>query len=123
MTVNSSVVSTHDTSERKDQSVFDSSDDILSKEPQVIHETRSQKHAKVNGQHEQHAETKEPSPQRSEISTTNIRVSKRSSSRPQKRQKKSNSPSQSSLNQGIKAIFAIFSTLFATFCWQPSYNL
>jgi hypothetical protein len=115
MTVSSSVESTHDTSERKDQSAFDSSDDILSKEPPVIHETRSQKHAKVNGQHDEHAETKEPSPQRSEISTTNVRVSTRISARPQKRQKKSNSSPQPSVNQGIER-FSYYFIIVGIWC-------
>ena len=102
MTVSSSVVSARDTSGRKDQTTFDSSDDTLSKEPTVFHETRSQKQAKVNGQQHEYAETKEPSLHQPELSSSSVRVSTRSSARPQKRRRKSITSPQPAVQLGTR---------------------
>lgn len=106
MTINSNGISTRDTPGRKDQTTLDPSDGTLGKESTVFHETRSQKLAKVNGQQEDHAETKEPSPNQPELSSSNIRISTRSSARPQKRQRKTLSSPQSGVHQGKAMIFS-----------------
>lgn len=104
MTVNSNALSTHDTSGRKDQTTLGPTDGTLSKDSTVLHETRSQKLARVNGQQDDHAETKEPSPNQPEFSSPNVRVSTRSSTRPQKRQRKSLSSPQATVQQGKREI-------------------
>lgn len=100
MTINSNGISTRDTQGRKDQTTVDLSDSVLGKEPTVFHETRSQKLAKVNGLQEDHAETKEPSLHPTEFSSSNNRITTRSTARPTKRQRKTLTTPQSGVQQG-----------------------
>lgn len=100
MTINSNGISTRDTQGRKDQTTIDPSDSVLGKESTVFHETRSQKLAKVNGQQEDHAETKESSLHPTEFPSSSNRVATRSTARPTKRQRKTLTSPQSGVQQG-----------------------
>lgn len=75
------------------------------KDPEVLHETRSQTQASKKRLHEDHAETTKGSSLAVAPETANncVGVATRSSTRPSKRIKLSSSPSSKAGNQGIVA--------------------